>query len=122
MVTYDNDSLFASGTTHFLIGPITLRHALQNTPGSIGARIDAQGTEARWIRQTGELIADDPAALQNMVDSIRQKVDGQPYLLVDDLGRSWPDTVMVECEAVEFVRVGARWKTGYTIKYLQVKP
>ncbi len=122
MVTFDNEVLFESGTSRFLIGPIKLRHAVQNSPGSVGARLDAQGVEARQIKQVGELLADDPSGLQAIIDSIKQKMDGFPHLLTDNLGRDWPDTVMAEFEAGDFVRVGARWKTVYTVKYWQVKP
>lgn len=122
MVIFDNESLFESGTAGFQIGPIRLRHAIQHAPGSIGARLDCQGTEARQIKQLGELIADDPVELQARVDAVRQKLDGLPYTLVDSLGRTWPGVVMTEIEADEFIRVGARWKTAYRIQYLQVIP
>lgn len=119
MVTFDNQPLFDPGTSRFRIGPVKLRHAVQHLPGSLGARIDAQGTEARQITQSGVLIADDPAALQARVDAIRQKLDGRAHTLVDNLGRSWPDTVMTRFDAEDFVRVGARWKVGYRIEYLR---
>lgn len=122
MVTFDNEALFESGTSRFRIGPIKLRYAEQNTPGSIGSRVDTQGVEARQIEQAGELIADSPSALQVLVDSIRTKLDGAAHELVDDLGRTWPDTVMISCDAGAFMRVGTRWKTAYTVQYLQVKP
>lgn len=122
MVTFDNEPLFESGTSRFWIGPVELRHAIQHVPGSLGARIDAQGTQARRIKQAGVLIADDPLALQARVDAIRQKLDGQAHTLVDNLGRSWSDTVMIRIEAGDFVRVGARWKVNYRIDYLQAIP
>jgi hypothetical protein len=122
MVTFDSETLFAGGTTRFRIGPVKLRHAIQHTPGSLGARLDSQGTETRRIKQSGVLIADDPAELQGRVDAIRGKLDGLPYTLVDDLGRTWADTVMIEVDAETFTRIGARWKTSYQIEYLQVIP
>ena len=122
MVVFDNESLFASGTVRFEIGPVKLRHAIQHSPGSIGSRLDAQGLEARQIVQSGTLVADTPAALQIVTDAIRQKLDGRSYTLVDDLGRSWTDTVMTEYEVGPFTRIGARWKTAYRIEYLQVIP
>lgn len=119
MVTFDNQPLFGSGTCRFLIGPIKLRHTIQDMPGSLGAKIDAQGTEARQIIQVGTLIADDPVALQARVDAVRQKLNGRAYTLIDHLDRPWPDTVMVRLDAEDFVRIGARWKVGYRIEYLQ---
>lgn len=119
MVTFDNQPLFDPGTSRFQVGPIRLRHAVQHMPGSLGSRIDAQGTEARRIIQAGVLIANDPLALQARVDAVRQKLDGRAHTLMDNLGRSWPDTVMIRIDAEEFVRVGARWKVGYRIEYLQ---
>lgn len=122
MVTFDSKSLFESGTTGFLIGPIRLRHTIQYAPGSIGAQLDSQGTEARQIKQIGEFIANSPSELQAHLDAIREKLDGLPYTLIDNLGRTWPDAVMTEVKAEVFVRVGARWKTAYQIKYVQVIP
>ena len=120
MVTFDNQPLFEPGTSRFQIGPTQLRHTVQDMPGSLGARIDAQGTEARRIIQTGVLVADDPVALQARIDAVRQKLDGRAYTLIDNLGRSWPDTVMTRLDAEAFVRIGARWKVGYRVEYLQV--
>lgn len=122
MVTFDNAQLFASGPTRFKIGTVELRHAIQQTPGSLGVRLDNQGMQARKITQGGSLIADGPAQLQTMVDSIEAKIDGLPYTLVDNLGRVWSDTVMLRFDADEFVRVGARWKASYRVEYLQVIP
>ncbi len=119
MATLDNEMLFDPGTSRLRVGPIKLRHTIQDMPGSLGARIDAQGTQARQITQTGVLIADGPAALQARVDAVRRKLDGRAHTLADNLGRSWPDTVMTRFDAQEFVRVGARWKVGYRIEYLQ---
>ena len=119
MVTFDNQPLFAPGTSRFQIGPVELRHAVQHMPGSLGARIDAQGTEARRIIQTGVLIADDPVALQARVDAVRQKLDGRTHTLVDNLGRTWPDTVMIRLDAENYARVGARWKAIYRVEYMQ---
>ena len=120
MVTFDSEPLFESGTARFLIGPIRLRHAIQHAPGAIGARLDSRGTEARQIKQSGELIANDPIELRVRVDAIEKRLDGLSHTLVDNLGRTWSDTVMTEVEADVFTRVGARWKTAYRIEYLQV--
>lgn len=122
MVTFDNEALFGAGTSRFKIGLVKLRHAVQQPPGSRGSRIDAQGTEARQITQTGVLIADNPASLEELTGAIRTKLDGLPHLLIDNLGRQWPDTVMTAFEAQESVRIGARWKTTYKVEYLQVIP
>lgn len=122
MVTFDNEPLFDPGTSRFQFGPIKLRHAIQHMPGSSGAKIDAQGTEARQISQVGVLIANDPLALQARIDAIRQKLDGLPHTLVDHLGRTWADVVMASLDAEEIVRIGARWKVSYRIEYLQAIP
>ncbi len=122
MVTFDNESLFESGSARFKIGPIKLRHAIQHPPGSLGARIDGQGTEARRISQAGVLIADTPAELQVLVDAIENKIDGLAYVLSDNLGRVWNNTVALEFQAETFIRIGARWKASYRVEYLQVIP
>lgn len=122
MATFDNESLFDSGTVRFKIGPVKLRHAIQHAPGSIGAMLDNQGLEARRIVQSGKLVADTPVALQGLADAIRAKLDGRSYTLVDNLGRAWSDTAMIEFEMDPFTRIGARWKSAYRITYLQVIP
>lgn len=122
MVTFDNESLFDSGSSRFKIGPIKLRRAIQHPPGSLGARINGQGIEARRISQAGVLIADTPAELQMLTDAIEKKIDGLAYVLSDNLGRVWNNTAALEFQAEIFVRVGARWKTSYRIEYLQVIP
>ena len=122
MVTFDNEDLFESGTARFQIGPIRLRHTIKYTLGSIGGQLNSQGTEVREINQSGELIADDALKLQARVDAIRNKLDGLSHTLVDNLGRIWSDTVMIEVQAEVFTRVGMRVKTAYRIEYLQVAP
>jgi hypothetical protein len=122
MVTFDNAQLFASGPTRFKIGAVELRHAEQHSPGSLGVRLDSQGTLARKMTQGGSLIADNSVELQTLVDSIEAKLDGLPHTLVDNLGRVWSDTVMLRFDADEFVRIGARWKAAYRVEYLQVIP
>lgn len=120
MVTFNNEALFESGPARFSVGPIKLRHAIQHPPGSSGVRVDHQGVEAREIKQSGTLIEDTPEALQSVVDVIEAWVDGLSHTLVDNVGRVWNDTVMLEVDVDPFVRVGARWKASYKIKYLQV--
>ena len=120
MVTFDNQSLFGSGPARFKIGPIRLRHTVQHPPGSRGARLDQQGTEAREIKQTGVLIADTPAELQKLIEVIESKVDGLSHTLTDNVGRVWSNAVMLEVDADSFERVGARWKAAYRVEYLQV--
>jgi hypothetical protein len=122
MATFDSEQLFGSGPTRFKIGAVELRHAVQQPPGSLGVRLDSQGTQARKITQGGSLIADSSAQLQALADSIEAKLDGLPHTLVDGLGRVWSDTVMLRFDADEFVRVGARWKASYRVEYLQVFP
>lgn len=120
MVTFDDQTLFGPGPARFKIGPIKLRHAIQHPLGSRGVRIEHQGTEAREFRQTGVLIDDTPERLQVIIDAIESYIDGLPHTLVDSVGRTWNDTVMLEAEADPFVRAGARWKASYRITYLQV--
>ena len=122
MMIFDNEALFGSGPARFKIGPVKLRYAIQDSPGSLGARLDGQGTEARRINQAGVLVADTTDELQAQVDAIENKVDGFAHVLIDSLGRVWSNTVMLEFDTDSFERVGARWKAAYRVEYLQVIP
>lgn len=120
MATFDNELLFSSGPTRFKIGKVVLRYAAQQPPGSMGVRLESQGREARQITQEGTLTGDTPEQLQQLVDAIEAKVDGLPYKLVDDLDRDWKNVAMLSFDTEPYVRIGARWKTGYRVEYLQV--
>lgn len=122
MVTFDNEQLFGPGPARFKFGALKLRHAAQSLPGSRGVHLDPQGTQARQIFQAGTLISDSPDGLRKQVAAVEAKVDGLSHTLIDNLGQSWPDTVMLEFKAEAFTRVGARWKAAYQVEYLQVVP
>lgn len=120
MVTFDNEPLFGSGAARFKAGPVKLRHTVQHPPGSLGVRLDHQGTEARRIDQSGVLIADTAGGIQAQIDAIENKIDGLPHILADSVGRVWSDTVLLAFDTDPLERVGARWKAGYRVEYLQV--
>ncbi len=122
MVTFDNELLFGLGVASFKIGPVKLRHTVQHPPGSRGVRLDGQGTEARRINQAGVLVANTTVELQAQIDAIENRIDGIAHTLVDNVGRVWNDVVLLELDRDPFERVGARWKTAYRTKYLQVIP
>jgi hypothetical protein len=122
MMTFDNEPLFGSGVARFKIGPVKLRNAIQHAPGSLGVRLDRQGTEARRINQAGVLISDTTEELRAQVDAIEIKIDGLAHTLVDNIGRVWNNAVLLEFDTDSFERVGARWKTAYRVEYLQVIP
>jgi hypothetical protein len=120
MVSFDGQTLFASGPSRFQMAGRALRHAVGQTPGSLGSRVVGQGLEGRRIRQTGTLIADSTEQLQQQMDAIELKLDGLGHVLVDDAERSWPNTVMLKFETKALNRVATRWKVAYSIEYLQV--
>ena len=122
MITFDGEPLFGSEAAKIKIGPVKLRHAVQQSPGSRGMRIDHQGAEARRINQSGVLVADSPGGLQLQVGFIESKIDGLAYTLVDGFGRVWSNAVLIEFDVEPFERVGARWKAAYRAEYLQVIP
>jgi len=120
MTTFDNESLFSSGPTRFKIGKIMLRHAVQHPPGAMGVRLESQGREARKISQSGTLIGDTAERLEQQVDAIEAKVDGLAHELIDNLGRTWVNTVMLSLDVESYIRVGVRQKANYHVEYLQV--
>lgn len=122
MSSFDGLALFESGPHRFEVGGVALRHVLNETPGGRGVRLSALGQHSRVIRQTGWLVADDVGRLGALIEAVEEKVDGQGYELVDDVGRVWAGVVMVKFEPGGVGRVGARWGVEYKIEYLQVEP
>jgi hypothetical protein len=122
MSRFHDQDLFGSGPHRFQIGGLTLRHVLQPTPGSRGVRLSHQGLDGRAITQTGELLADDPDALHQLVVAIEAQLDGEPRQLIDEFGRAWSNVVMLTFEPSVAARVGVRWRLPYRIQYLQLTP
>jgi hypothetical protein len=122
MSAFADQDLFRSGPHRFHVGGLALRHALQQSPAGEGVQLCAQGHAGRAITQTGDLVADDPVALQTLVSAIEALLDGQAHDLVDDLGRLWPDTVMLAFEPDAPRRLGPRWAVAYRIQYVQLTP
>ena len=120
MSSFNGQELFSSGPHRLEIGGVSLRHAVHETPGSQGVQITGQGRGARSIVQTGDLLADSMAALRTLITAIESMVDGRPYVLLDDYGESWPNTVMTEVAPVRINRVGPRYHAWYRIEYLQI--
>ena len=107
MSTFNGQNLFASGPHTFQVGGLSLRHVLQETPGGRGMRLSAQGQHGRSITQMGQLLADNPVAMQTQMQTIETLLDGQPYTLVDDTNRSWSHTVMLAFEPKVMRRLGS---------------
>ena len=122
MSSFDGENLFRSGPHAFQVGGLSLRHVLLETPGGRGVRLSDQGKHGRSITQFGQLVADDPTAMQAIIEAIEAKLDGRPHTLVDDANRPWPHTVMIGFEPEAMRRVGCRWRLAYQVTYLQLKP
>lgn len=122
MPTFNNQSVFDSGPSRLTPGPVTLRSTEQDAPLGHGASLLNQGTHTRPITQRGQLLADDPASLYELMDAIEDMIDGQAYPLADGAGRQWPGCVMTRFEPGTVVRRGTRVGVDYTIHYTQVQP
>lgn len=122
MSLFDGENLFGSGPHRFHIGGLSLRHVLHETAGGRGVRLSALGQHGRSITQAGKLIADSPDGLQILIDAVEAKLDGLSHVLVDDQGRSWPNTVMLSYDPGAVARAGARIQVSYGIQYLQLTP
>ena len=122
MSLFGGEDLFNSGSHNFHIGGLSLRHVLNETPGSRGVQISSLGQHGRSIEQQGDLLADDPDKLRLLTDAIEMKLDGLSYTLVDHFNRSWLNTVMLVFDPSPEIRLGARIKVSYRIQYLQLVP
>lgn len=125
MSLFGGQDLFGSGPHRFEVGGLELRHTTHAPVGSAesrGVSVQSFGVSARPITQTGELIADDPQRLSELVHAIESMLDGQGRELIDERGQAWPDTVMTAFTPGPTRRLGARWHTPYRILYTQVTP
>ena len=121
MSSFDGEDLFGSGPHGFEVGGLSLRHVLKEVPGGQGVQLSGLGRQGRSIIQRGALVADDVTAMQVLIDAVEVKLDGLAHVLVDDLGRSWGDTVMLSFDPKPMVRVGGRVRVSYSIQYMQVR-
>ncbi len=98
-----------------------MRHDEQSSPGADGAAITTLGREARRIDQRGMLLADDMAGLQAQIQRIEGAMDGVPGVLVDELGQSYTQMVLLQFQPApkKVQRVGVRLSVNYTAQYLQ---
>ncbi|MFI4860969.1 MAG: hypothetical protein ACIAXF_09845 [Phycisphaerales bacterium JB063] len=122
MTTFNTQPLFASGPSRTTPGPVELRTAKQDAPAGVGTTLLSQGKHARAIRQQGQLHADSPAELYELMDAIEDMIDGLPYTFCDEHGRAWLNTVMTRFEPGAVVRCGTRVMADYEIHYTQVLP
>ncbi|MCE9590163.1 MAG: hypothetical protein K8S99_06530 [Planctomycetes bacterium] len=122
MSSFDGKNLFSTGPHRFEVRGVELRHSTHEAPGSLGVRVGPQGVSGRTIFQTGHLIADDATALRELTSAIEAMLDGLAHELIDDLGRSWPQTVMLAFRLKTVERLGPRVRVPYRIEYLQLTP
>jgi len=122
MTTFNDQPLFASGPSRITPGPLTLRGSEQDAPLGNGAALLSQGTHTRPITQRGQLRADDPVALYELMDAVEDMIDGRAYTLVDHEDRAWTGCVMVRFEPGAVLRRGPRVSVDYEIAYTQVQP
>lgn len=122
MSSYAGEDLFGSGPHRFHVGGLELRHVLHETPGGRGVGLSSQGLQGRAVGQSGELVADDPGQMQQLINAIEAKVDGRGHTLVDEHGRSWGGVVMVKFRPGPLVRVGGRVRVSYRVDYFQTTP
>ncbi len=122
MARFGGKALFDSGPSEVRVGGLSIRHVLQQTPGGRGVRLTHLGHHGRSIVQEGVLVADDREGVRALGAGIEAMLDGVAYELVDGGGVSWAGVVMLSFEPEAVGRVGARWRMGYRVQYLQVAP
>jgi hypothetical protein len=118
--TFGGEDLFNSGPHRFHVGGVVLRHVQHEMPGGLGVKVIGLGLEGREIIQTGDLIADDTEQMRTILSAIEARVNGQSYALMDDLEQIWPNTAMLYFKPEPTIQAGTRFKTAYTINYLQI--
>jgi len=121
MSSYKSQDLFGSGPHRFVAQGRSLRLAEHEAAGADGAAIASLGRTARRIEQTGTLLADDLAGLQNQIDAIESAMDGQVGELVGDAGRAWRDVMLIAFSPGEMHRIGPRLAVDYRANYVQVR-
>ena len=119
MSSFGGENLFGSGPHRVVVGGVSQRHEVHETPGADGVRITALGRTGRTIEQSGTLVADDAAALREQTGAIEAAMDGRAAELVDEMGRAWPNAVMLAFRPGPVRRVGPRVAVDYTVRYAQ---
>jgi hypothetical protein len=122
MSLYKNLNLFGSGPHRFHVHVAAQRHQIHLMPGADGAAATPLGREARRIDQAGTLRGDDAQALRDQIAAIESAMDGSSGELVDEHGRAWPATLMVDFKPGALRRVGPRFACDYVARYLQLEP
>ncbi len=122
MSSYKQQNLFGSGPHRFAAHGRSLRLAEHETPGVDGAAVTSLGRSTRRIDQTGSLIADDLAGLQNQLDAVEAAMDGTAGSLIDESGRSFDGVLLVRFAPGEIHRLGPRLAVDYQARYVQVNP
>jgi hypothetical protein len=122
MSSYGGKNLFGSGPHRFVAHGLSQRHQTHEQPGADGVRVTPLGRSGRTLEQTGTLLADDLASLTLQAAAIEAAMDGVAAELIDDLGRSWPGTLMLEFLPGDVKRIGPRFSVSYTIRYTQPQP
>lgn len=122
MSSFGGENLFDSGPHRFHVGGLALRHALQppDATAASGVRVSPSGRTGRFIRQRGDLLADDASTLDALRIAIESKLDGVPHLLIDDLGREWNNTILLAFDPSPAQRLGTRLRLPYRAEYLQL--
>jgi hypothetical protein len=122
MSLFNGLDLFGSGPHAFVVHGLAQRHQTHEQPGADGVRLSVMGKTGRSIEQTGTLLADAVDAMQVQLDAIDGAMTGQPAELIDHLGRSWPNVLMIEFKPAAVRRVGVRLAVDYRVSYSQVQP
>ena len=119
MSSYKAMNLFASGPHRFVVHGRSQRHVVHEAPDADGAAITTLGLAGRRIDQFGSLAADDLAGLQAQLDAIEAAMDGEAGDLVDDLGRTHGNVLLLQFAPGEIGRLGPRLVVDYTARYAQ---
>ena len=121
MSLFNEEDLFGSGPRRFTVAGLAARCETHDQPGADGQRLTPLGLTPRKIEQAGVLMADDAPGLGEQLDAIESALGARPADLVDHLGRTWPNVIMLMFKPGGVRRIAGRLAVEYQVFYEQVQ-
>ena len=120
MSSLDGNDLFGSGPHTVQPGSWQRQVSRRSFSGVDGEFLLDQGRRSREVRQEGRLQAETAEALEGLVGQIEPFIDGELHVLVDDLGREFPDVIVESFEPAGAVQRGRGFWCDYRVIYRQL--
>ncbi len=118
--TLDGESLFSSGPCEVTPGSWNRDAMRRGFPGLDGECVMDLGKRSRTIEQTGKLQAASVSTLENLINAINLKADGQLHTLVTSLARTFENVIIENFRAKTPIQKGRAYWCDYSITYRQL--